>query len=381
MTILFSTTYYHPYVSGLSLYIRRLVQALPKKTYAIHVLCMCHSKKLPKKAVVDGVSVYRAQPFMALHKGFLSLDFMIQAWRMAKLADVIVINLPQFEGWWPALFGRLFGKKVIAIYHSEIALPDGFFNRVVQLSVEIANTVTLLLADIVVTYTQDFAENSRLLRLFRAPKLHMVYPPIPKPVVRAAIVARLKKKIGNADIVIGVAARLAAEKGIEYLLEAIPILVPSVKGKKLKVIVAGPMDPVGERAYKEKIMRLVETYKEYIVFLGEIPPEDMGAFYASLDVLVLPSVNNTETFGMVQVEAMMTGVPVVASDLPGVRVPIRQTGMGIVVPPRDAPAIAQAIEKILAHKETYTKERSVIMKEFSLKKTVGFYERLIVRVF
>ena len=54
----------------------------------------------------------------------------------------------------------------------------------------------------------------------------------------------------------------------------------------------------------------------------------MGSFYTCIDVLVVPSINSTEAFGLVQVEAMMMGVPVVASDLPGVRVPVQKQGWG-----------------------------------------------------
>ena len=58
------------------------------------------------------------------------------------------------------------------------------------------------------------------------------------------------------------------------------------------------------------------------------------------------------------------GVPVVATDLPGVRVPILRTGMGMVVPPRDSEAIAEAIKDILRDKKDYVKDKRVIIKEF-----------------
>jgi glycosyltransferase involved in cell wall biosynthesis len=65
------------------------------------------------------------------------------------------------------------------------------------------------------------------------------------------------------------------------------------------------------------------------------------------DVLVLSSINSTESFGMVQVEAMICGTPVVATDLPGVRQPVGSTGMGRVVPIRDAHALAEAVIDML----------------------------------
>lgn len=62
----------------------------------------------------------------------------------------------------------------------------------------------------------------------------------------------------------------------------------------------------------------------------------MAEFYSSLDVFCLPSINPLEAFGMVQIEAMLCGVPVVASDLYGVRTIVGNTGMGLVCKKGDA---------------------------------------------
>ena len=74
----------------------------------------------------------------------------------------------------------------------------------------------------------------------------------------------------------------------------------------------------------------------------------MAAYYPNLDVLVVSSLNSTEAFGLVQIEAMLNNVPSVASALPGVRRPVQMTGMGKVTPIGDVKALAQAILEILA---------------------------------
>jgi len=80
---------------------------------------------------------------------------------------------------------------------------------------------------------------------------------------------------------------------------------------------------------------------------------------------------------MVQVEAMMSGVPVVASDLPGVRIPIKKTGMGILVPPKNSEKLAEAIIEVLLNKEKYLQKRELVKKEFSFDKTLKSYEEII----
>jgi len=93
-------------------------------------------------------------------------------------------------------------------------------------------------------------------------------------------------------------------------------------------------------------------------------------------VLVVPSLNSTETFGLVQVEAMLCGTPSIASDLPGVRQPPRMTGMGEVVPVGDAAALAEAIIRVIQHRDDYIRPRRSIEETFSLERTMGSYEVL-----
>ena len=91
---------------------------------------------------------------------------------------------------------------------------------------------------------------------------------------------------------------------------------------------------------------------------------------------VLPSINSTETFGLVQVEAALCGAPSVASALPGVRMPTKMTGMGLTVPPADAAALGDAICEVLAHREKYVRPRAPIAAQFSPDTTALMYEDL-----
>ncbi|MBI5451889.1 glycosyltransferase family 4 protein [Candidatus Gottesmanbacteria bacterium] len=406
MKILFSLTYYTPYLSGLTLYVKRLAEALAKKDYQITVLSMQYDKKLPSEETIRKVKIVRAKVLGQISKGFISLDWIIKSWQEVRKNDVIIVNLPQFEGIIPALFGKILGKKVISMYHCEVVLPSGILNTVVEWLLHFSHLITLSISDKVITYTKDFADHSKILPHFRS-KLEFVYPPIIEPKINKRVQKILMDKIDlKGQFVIGLAARLAAEKGIEYLLEAIPeielrirnyesrtskaINTPRMvakqrlrllRGEGIKIAIAGSLEPVGEEKYKGKILNLVEKYKDHVVFLGELKEEEMGAFYSLCDVLVLPSINSTEAFGMVQVEAMMMGVPVVATDLPGVRVPIQKTGMGKLVPAKNSHKLAEAVIEILLNRKKYIKNKEFIKEEFSFDKTIKFYEKLVGRYF
>jgi len=78
----------------------------------------------------------------------------------------------------------------------------------------------------------------------------------------------------------------------------------------------------------------------------------------------------------VQVEAMLCGTPAVATDIPGLRVPVRMTGMGRLVRPQDERALAEGLVEVLTNRERYVKSREEIRAIFDLEKTVDVYERL-----
>jgi glycosyltransferase involved in cell wall biosynthesis len=171
------------------------------------------------------------------------------------------------------------------------------------------------------------------------------------------------------------AARLAAEKGVEYLLEALSAILE--RYPDVRVIHAGPRERViGEAAYFRRLAPLLEQHRDRYAFVGTLTPEQMAVFFRSCDVHVLPSINSTETFGLVQVEAALCGTPTVASALPGVRMPTQMTGMGLTVPPRDARALADAICEILAHREQYLRPRAPIAEQFAPMATAERYEEL-----
>jgi glycosyltransferase involved in cell wall biosynthesis len=99
-----------------------------------------------------------------------------------------------------------------------------------------------------------------------------------------------------------------------------------------------------------------------------------------IDCLVLPSVNNLETFGIVQAEAMKCGTPVVASNLPGVRMPVQMTGMGEICEIKNADDLAKKINSVLKNGKKYYQQKARNLELFDYKKTVEKYEKLFESV-
>ena len=379
MKLLMTLSYYAPYISGLTICTQRIAEALAKRGHTVHVLTTQYEKHLKRNETRSDVRITRVSYLFKISKGFFMPLYSWYTLKLITRSDLVIINLPQFEGFIVAFIACLLRKRMYCIYHCEVSLSKRPFDWLMEKTLHAANTLSLVLSERVVTYTQDYARHSKLLEYF-SKKLTFIYPPIPALEIDRKTVKKLKNKLSiHRRYVIGVAARIAREKGLEYLLEAIPFMKKRLV-KDIIIVIAGPKNPVGEKAYWRELSPLLERHTHAIRFLGTLGSKEMGAFYSLIDVLVLPSVNSTEAFGVVQVEAMLCRTPVVASYLPGVRVPIKVTGMGELAKPRDSKDLASKIVKVLKYRRSYIKKREAIKKHFLFSRTISQYEKILTSI-
>jgi glycosyltransferase involved in cell wall biosynthesis len=374
MRILEVLTYYRPHISGLTIYVERLSKALANQGHEVTVFTSQYDRDLPLSEEQDGLAIRRVPVAMRVSKGVIMPRFGPQAWGMVRQADIIHLHLPQFDAPGVAMRGRLYGKPVVLTYHSDLQLPPGLFNRFVDRVVHSLNRVAGSLADAVVTYTHDFGSHSPFLSPYMGRKLHVIPPPVELAPATSEETRAFRAQHGlDGRPVIGISARLAAEKGIEVLLDALPAIL--ARFPDALVLHASP-GAIGEDAYVAHITPLLQKFRANYRLLGPLHGSELTAFYRNLDCLVMCSLNNTETFGLVQVEAMMCGVPAVASDLPGVRQPVRMTGMGEIAPVGDSAGLAAAIIKVLASPASYHCPPELIADSFAPASTAEEYVRL-----
>jgi glycosyltransferase involved in cell wall biosynthesis len=375
MNILVALTYYRPHISGLTIYVERLARALAERGHRVTVLTSHYRKDLPYREVMDGVHVIRLPVAFKLSKGVIQPGITFRYLAQAFKHDVLSIHLPQAEAGAMSILGRFVARKpVVLTYHCDLQLPPGLLSRVVDRLTYSTNWIGAVFADRIVAYTQDYADHSPLLSQFKS-KILVVYPPVKMPQPQPDAVRELRAKYhANGHCVVGFAARFAEEKGVDYLINSLPYVrekIPSVK-----YLLAGPHDDViGENVWG-KLQPLIRQFRENLEFLGTVPNHQMGNFFGACDVLTVPSINSTESFGLVQIEAMLSGTPVIASNLPGVREPVRITGMGEIVPIKDARALAAGIVRVIENRDRYVRSREEIEAMFALERTVQQYEDL-----
>jgi glycosyltransferase involved in cell wall biosynthesis len=175
--------------------------------------------------------------------------------------------------------------------------------------------------------------------------------------------------------------RFASEKGVEVLLDALPLILE--KYPNAQVLYAGQHENVmGEQAYFERLIPRIREYemKGQWTFLGNLDPIQLAAVYPNLDVITVPSLNSTEAFGLVQIEAMMNGVPSVPSALPGVRRPVQMHGMGLVSQIGDHVSLAESILGVLDDPQRFRGDVDSIKKSYNPDSVAQEYENLFQRL-
>lgn len=160
-------------------------------------------------------------------------------------------------------------------------------------------------------------------------------------------IARQKLNIDPEMPVILYVGRFDPRKGIETLVKACARL----SGPFLLYLVGGSRDGGSDCQEQERIRSLGKTLglESKIIFTGRVSQTDLPAYYAAADVCVVPSYY--EPFGLVAIEAMAAGTPVVASDVGGLRYTVVHNRTGLLVPPRNVEALGKALGELLAQPE------------------------------
>lgn len=374
MKIALYSSYFYPYISGLTVYPHKVLDHLSKNNL-VTVITFQHDRKLPKKEKVRNVSIIRMPFLLKIYKGFISPQSLRYYMQIVKTNDVIFINLPNVEALPLVILAKIYGKKVICIFLCQIFLGENVGSRVVSFIIDVAIFIQMYFSSVIIGFP-DYTEKSVIYKFFKD-KIKLALPLVEKkPMNLKTHTGFMREK--KSEVWIGFVGRIAREKGLINLVHSLEEIH---LGKKIRLVLAGPYgkDVVGEEEYYKEVVDELEDRKIHYTFLGQVSDPELGAFYKAVDVLVLPSVNKTEAFGMVQVEAMLAGTPVVASNLPGVRLPTELSGMGISVNVKNVKALGAAIKEVIKTREKFSNRKLVekTARVFSSNETMEIFRDAI----
>ncbi len=352
--VLVVISYYYPYVSGLTEYAKIFAEELSKE-YNVTVLTGRHEPNIPLRENLNGVDVIRVKPLFFLHKGYVSLEFFVRFRELAKKSDLVHFHLPMLES---GLLVSLVPMKtpIIATYQCDVVHDKGLIDKIATTMANLSHRRCIKKVDRIVVSSNDYANGSPVLKGFEN-IFTEIYPP--GQTIKPDLSIDRSDELEAGIYRIGFLGRFVREKGIDVLVKAIPKVVE--RFPKAVFMLGGNYQNVAGGSIYNEIKDEINRLSSNIKLLGKISNEEINQFYNNLDILVLPSVNSYEAFGMVQVEAMMTGALVISTDRRGIRVPIQKTGNGKIVEPGNPDALADAIIELLENAKM-SDRKSVIQK-------------------
>jgi glycosyltransferase involved in cell wall biosynthesis len=358
--VMMALNYYAPYVSGLTDAARLVAEELVSRGVHVKVITCRHDSSLSLSETVNGVDVVRTPVVARVGKGLISPTFVTTAIRHGRRAKLVNLHLPMIESG-PIALG-LGSTPVVVTYQCDISLPASLTNTMQTRVMDASNALAMRRAVAIVPSSADYAVSSRLRERMTADKTHPISPPTR---LYPDAVSTFRTTSG---LHVGFLGRLVEEKGLEYLVDGFRKL----SDPDARLLIGGDYSKVAGGSVVELVRDRIGDDNR-IQLLGFLADDDLPSFYASLDVFALPSVNSFEAFGIVQIEAMRRGVAALASDLPGVRMPVLTTEFGLIVPPRDSDAIAEGLKQLSEHPLDRTVGAQRASEAYSLRKTVDEY--------
>ncbi len=351
---------YFPHVGGIESLVKQYSEEL-RQYCAVKTLVCRDDKGKTVVDVVNGVKITRAGSFGTYFSCPVSLSFIRLFRKMSKNADVVHINVP-FPLADIALLLSGYKGRVAVSWHSDIV-------RQKKLMMLYKPFMMYLLkrADVIFTATQGHIDNSDYLPKFREKCCVLPYGISSEDYPETERVLFLTEKLTDKSAVkVFFTGRLVYYKGVDVLLKAF------TRVQNCELFIAG----TGELEKSLKSYAKSHGLSKKVHFLGFLPDNELKQAYEDCDIFVLPSVAKSEAFGIVQLEAMIYGKPVINTNLPsGVPYVSIHGKTGFTVPPSDAKALAMAVNRLARDKNI----REIMGKNARERVLKNFNEKQIIR--
>ncbi len=364
--------YYLPDNGGIEIVTASLASGAASFGHEVSVVCF---KKTPNKSqdLIDGVHVFRAPISILLASQPIGFKYFFQSLSVAKNADLIHLHVPNMLGALCALF--ISPKiKLLVHWHSDV-INKGFLGKILRP----LESALLRRANCIVATSQVYADASKALAPFRN-KISVVPIGISDKNHQgssSSLSSQLYERVNNKRIVLSV-GRLVPYKGFAVLIEAAKHLP---KDAVVLIVGVGPL----QKAFQEAVEKA--GVADRVVLTGRLDDSELNAIFQRATLYCLPSINRAEAFGVVLLEAMAFGLPIVSSDIPGSGVPwVNQHGIsGLNFTLGDPIALAHACNKILGSdvliKKLALGARQRFLSEFtedvSVNRMMELYDRLV----
>lgn len=375
MKIAMITPVFPPYLSGISRVAEQEARGLAERRHEVTVVTPWYHQGLLKNERTKDYKIKRLKTFLK----FGNAAWLLGLRNAVVEGDIIHLHYPFIGAVNPILKSKI---PLIVTYHMDL-VGRGWKGLFFKIYTRLTLPRLIRQADKILVSSLDYARHGRLKEyLERYPEK---FSEVPFGVEVKNKEQRTKNKWRNATnerviLFVGALDKAHYFKGVDVLLQSFKqicslFLVPC----SLFIIGDGDLRPYYEKQAKEL------GIGDKVNFVGRVEEDKMADYYQSADVLVLPSFDKSEAYGMVILEALGNGLPVIASDLPGVRTLIASE-RGRLVPPGNKEELAAALIEIFSDEEKrremgergrawVEKNRSLVMEIDKLEK---IYQSLII---
>lgn len=326
---------YYPHIGGIESLVRIYARELSKRPDTEMQVLVCQDGRAKtSRETIEGVKVTRAGSIGTYFSCPISLSFFRLFKKMSKNADVILLHMPFPPGDLACLLSGFKGRVVLA-WHSDVVKQKKlltFYKPILKRF--------LKRADAIITATQGHIDSSAFLPEFREKCTVIPYGIDADKYINSPFKPILTERLCDKSAVkVLFTGRLVYYKGVDILLKSFE----KVNGCELFIVGTGTLE--------ENLREMAKNMTQKVHFLGVLSDEDLKSAFRDCDMFVLPSVANSEAFGIVQLEAMVYGKPVINTALPtGVPFVSIHEKTGLTVPPEDSDALAKAINTLAENK-------------------------------
>ena len=360
---------FYPIKGGVERVMYDLLEGISEQRIQVDMLCASDCNKSHEIIVNDYAKIYCTATWIKMLATMISPQMIWKLRAIASEYEIIHVHHPDPMATL-ALFLSGYKGKVVLHWHSDILKQKIALKLIMPLQNWLINR-----ADVIVGTTPKYLEESPYLQ---KAKLKKIAIPIGIDTVLCDNnkVDEIKKRYENKTIIFSL-GRLVGYKGFSYLIESALSLPDDY------VVLIGGGGPL--KAELENQINRLELHNK-VHLLGRISEEELPSYFAACDVYVMSSIWKTEAFGIVQIEAMSCGKPIVATKIPGSGVSwVNEDKVtGLNVEPENADEIADAILKITSNREAYmtysnnAKKRyeQLFQKEMMIEKCLALYKNL-----
>lgn len=351
MRALLASEYFYPHWTGIAKAFEILAQDLIKQGYKVTVLTTQFKKDLALSEDRNGLIIKRSPYQFTISRTHYSFTALLDFLKEVIKNDVVVINSPHSNILFFTVLAKLFGKKVFIFHQGDLTLPrmtgSIIKNWIIERIFDVLTIPAFLLANKISTYTEDYARNSRTMKYF----LYKYFSYIPFKKISV-----LSKKHSKEEYRVGFAGRFVEEKGFDILYQAMK-RVNRVNSRDVQFVFAGEKNISYEPFFKSH-KKLFESQK-HVKYLGLLDKGALQDFYTSLDVFVVSS--RSDCFPLTQIEAALSGIPLVCTNIPGARMLVKETNVGVLVEPNNPGALVDGILEVLKNKDKYLKNKNNVL--------------------